>query len=138
MAGGARRHAPLRDRVKIVSRPDHPVEALYVVLSGRFAIHVDRGAGPKKVMEWTGGDVGGLLPYSRLKTPPGEAIIIDATEMLLVHRDCFPDMIHRCPTITAALVHVMLDRARALQFERSCRTRRCSRSAACRPASRTS
>ena len=108
-AHGTVRHFPAGE---IVSRVDEPVEALYVVFSGRFEIHVDRGVGPKKVMEWSGGDVGGLLPYSRLKTPPGEAVIIEATEMLAVHRDCFTDLIHRCPTITEALVHVMLDRAR--------------------------
>jgi signal transduction histidine kinase len=97
---------------QIVSRATEPIESLYVVLSGRFSIHVDRGAGPKKVMEWSGGDVGGLLPYSRLRNPPGEALIQEATDVLMVHRTCFPDLIQRCPTITAALVHVMLDRAR--------------------------
>jgi signal transduction histidine kinase len=97
---------------QIVSRATEPIESLYVVLSGRFSIHVDRGAGPKKVMEWSGGDVGGLLPYSRLRNPPGEAVIQEATAVLMVHRSCFPELIQRCPTITAALVHVMLDRAR--------------------------
>ena len=97
---------------QIVSRVATPVESLYVVLSGRFAIHVDRGAGPKKVMEWSGGDVGGLLPYSRLKTPPGDATVIEDTDILAVHRDCFTDLIRQCPTVTATLVHVMLDRAR--------------------------
>ena len=97
---------------QIVSRVATPVDSLYVVLSGRFAIHVDRGAGPKKVMEWSGGDVGGLLPYSRLKTPPGDATVIEDTDILAVHRDCFTDLIRQCPTITTTLVHVMLDRAR--------------------------
>jgi signal transduction histidine kinase len=63
-------------------------------------------------MEWVGGDVGGLLPYSRLRKPPGAAVIIEATDALEVHQDCFTDLIRRCPTITATLVHVMLDRAR--------------------------
>ena len=38
---------------------------LYVVLSGRLSIHVDRGAGPRKVMEWQGGDITGILPSHR-------------------------------------------------------------------------
>ncbi len=45
---------------------------LFAVLSGRFAIFVDRGAGPKKIMEWREGDVTGLLPYSRMVSPPGD------------------------------------------------------------------
>jgi signal transduction histidine kinase len=108
-AHGTMRHFAVGE---IVSRPNVPVDALYVVLSGRYAIHVDRGAGPKKVMEWIGGDVGGILPYSRLRKPPGEAVIIEATDALEVHQDCFPDLIRRCPAVTTTLVHVMLDRAR--------------------------
>ena len=47
-------------------------KASRVVLSGHFAIYVDHGAGPHKVMEWTGGDVTGLLPYSRMTKPIGD------------------------------------------------------------------
>src|SRR5579862_9327032 len=46
------------------------VEGLYVVLSGRIAMFVDRGAGLHKIMEWREGDVTGVLPYSRLVSPP--------------------------------------------------------------------
>ena len=42
------------------------VGGLFILLSGRIAIFVDRGAGRHKMMEWHGGDVLGLLPYSRL------------------------------------------------------------------------
>ena len=41
---------------------DEPVAGLFVVLSGRFAIFRDAGAGRRKLMEWRGGDVAGLLP----------------------------------------------------------------------------
>ena len=50
------------------------VEGLFVVLSGHIAMSVDRGAGPHKIMEWRGGDVTGLLPYSRLVSPPGDSV----------------------------------------------------------------
>ena len=40
------------------------MNGLHVVLSGRIAISVNRGAGAHKIMEWRGGDVTGLLPYS--------------------------------------------------------------------------
>src|SRR5262249_34211681 len=49
------------------ARPD----GLFVVLSGRIAITVDRGAGPHKVMEWRGGDVTRLPPHSPIGRPPG-------------------------------------------------------------------
>ena len=47
---------------------------IFAVLSGRLAIFVDRGAGPKKIMEWRAGDVTGALPYSRMVGPPGDVV----------------------------------------------------------------
>ena len=37
-------------------------EGLFIVLSGRVAIFVDRGAGLNKIVEWREGDVAGMLP----------------------------------------------------------------------------
>jgi signal transduction histidine kinase len=89
------------------------VEGLFVVLSGRLAMFVDRGAGPHKIMEWRGGDVTGLLPYSRLVSPPGDSVAQEPTAVLRVHRDHLGEMIAECYEITSILVHRMVDRARA-------------------------
>ena len=88
------------------------VEGLFVVLSGRIAIFVDRGAGPHKIMEWRTGDVTGLLPYSRMVSPPGSTIAQEPTEILAVPGNCLRAMTHECYEVTAILVHSMLDRAR--------------------------
>jgi signal transduction histidine kinase len=88
------------------------IDHLFVLLSGRTAIHVDHGTGPKKVMEWRGGEVSGTLPYSRMGGPPGDAAAEEPTTVLAVHRDLFPQLIRECPEVTAILVHLMLDRAR--------------------------
>jgi signal transduction histidine kinase len=88
------------------------LESMVVVLSGRFAIHVDHGAGPHKVMEWTSGDVSGLLPYSRMSRSIGNVVVDEEGTAFIVHARHFSEMIRECPTITTALVHVMLDRAR--------------------------
>ncbi len=87
-------------------------EGLHVVFQGHLAIYVDRGAGRHKVLEWRGGDVSGLLPYSRMKASPGDVIFEERTEVLTVYREHFPEMMRECPEVTAKLVHVMLDRAR--------------------------
>lgn len=107
-------HGSLRrvERGEFVSRKTELLESLVIVLSGHFAIHVDYGAGPRKVMEWAGGDVSGFLPYSRMTNPPGNAVMDDPGEVFLVHRDHFPEMIRECPMVTAMLVHSMVDRAR--------------------------
>ena len=88
------------------------VKGLWVVLSGRLALHVDRGAGLNKVMEWRAGDVTGLLPYSRLAAPPGDVVAQDPTTILALDRDLLPAMIRECHEITSILVHTMVDRVR--------------------------
>ena len=91
---------------------DQPVERLLFVLSGHMAIYVDRGDGLHKMAEWRGGDVTGVLPYSRLKNPPGDTLAVEPTEALSISREHLPEMIRQCPQLTTRLVHVMLDRAR--------------------------
>jgi signal transduction histidine kinase len=88
------------------------VDGLHIVLSGHLSIHVDRGAGRRKIMEWRGGDVTGLMPYSRLVAPPGDVIAEEPTELVTVFRNDIPEMTRECYELTAALVHVMVDRAR--------------------------
>ncbi|HEY2466537.1 MAG TPA: ATP-binding protein [Terracidiphilus sp.] len=95
-----------------LSTKSKPVDGLFVVLSGRVGMFVDRGAGRHKVIEWRGGDVTGVLPYSRLLNPPGEAIAEEPTTILAVPRECIRDVIRSCHEITSLLVHIMLDRAR--------------------------
>ena len=97
----------------VLSHKNTRVEGLFVVLAGRIAIFVDRGAGLNKVMEWREGDVTGFLPYSRLISPPGDTVAQEPSEVLAVHRDLQREMIERCHETTAILVHTMIDRARA-------------------------
>jgi signal transduction histidine kinase len=97
---------------EVVGSKNTPIDALYAVLKGHLVIRVDRGAGPRKVMEWREGDVTGRLPYSRLSNPPGITTAEEPTELLMMHSRYFPEMIRTCHELTAILVHVMLDRAR--------------------------
>jgi signal transduction histidine kinase len=88
------------------------VDTLLILLSGRVAIYMDRGAGLKRMMEWQGGDVTGLLPYSRLTTPPGDTIVEEPTDAVEIVREDLPGLTRNCYEVTAILVHVMTDRAR--------------------------
>jgi signal transduction histidine kinase len=89
------------------------VESLFVVLTGRIAIFVDRGAGRHKMMEWREGDVTGVLPYSRLVSPPGDTVAQEPSTVLAIPRDHLSEMIRECHQVTSVLVHTMIDRARA-------------------------
>lgn len=83
-----------------------------IVLRGRFGIHVNEPIGWRRVLEWKGGDLAGTIPYSRMAGSPGDIVIEEETEALAIHESLFPEMIRECPFVTAAGVHVMLDRAR--------------------------
>jgi signal transduction histidine kinase len=97
----------------VLTRKGTPVAGLFVLLSGRIAIFVDRGAGLNKIMEWREGDVGGMLPYSRLVGPPGDSVAQEPSEILAVPRELMPDIIRECHEVTSILVRIMVDRARA-------------------------
>jgi signal transduction histidine kinase len=99
-------------RGEVVSRHEEVVDRLIILLSGRVSITVVRGNRRRKVMEWQGGDVTGLLPYSRLLTPPGDSVVDEPVEVVVLSREDIPALIRNCQEVTAILVHVMTDRAR--------------------------
>ncbi len=96
----------------IVVRETDSVDKLLVLLSGCVSIYMHRGGGRRKMMDWKGGDVTGLLPYSRLKNPPGDTYVEEPVDAVEVDRKDLPEMIRNCHEITSILVHVMTDRAR--------------------------
>lgn len=96
----------------VLTKKGVPVAGMYVVLAGRVALFVDRGSGPTKMVEWREGEVTGLLPYSRLVSPPGDTIVLEPLDILALPRECLQALTRECFQITAILVHTMVDRAR--------------------------
>jgi signal transduction histidine kinase len=109
-AHGSLRHLNTGD---VLTAKGAQVAGLFIVLSGGIAMFVDRGAGRHKIMEWREGSVSGVLPYSRLVSPPGDSVAQEPTTILAVPRAQLPTMTRECYEITALLVHTMIDRARA-------------------------
>ena len=100
-------------RAGAVFRPkDYPIPGLAIVLSGAIAIHVDRMGVQRRIMQWHGGDITGLLPYSRMVVPPGDSVIHEDSVLLTVDKEHFRELTVECPEFTAICVHTMLDRAR--------------------------
>ncbi len=108
----ARGHLVKLEAGGVLAAKGNVVLGLYIILSGHLSIHVDRGAGPHKVMEWRGGDVSGFLPYSRLVGSPGEVRAEAPTEIFVIPREEIPALIRDCYDLTSIFVHVMVDRAR--------------------------
>jgi len=107
-------HGELREYTQgeIVSRESDVVEGMYIVLSGCLTFYQQRGNGVRRIFEARGGDVTGLLPFSRMTTPPGTTIVEEPTRSIKIRREDLPGMIRHCYEITAILVHQMIDRAR--------------------------
>ncbi len=99
----------------MVARKGEPVEALYIIFKGHVAHFLDQGGTWRKAVDWRDGDATGLLPYSRMATAPGNSVIEEPTELLRVGREHLPALPIECPHVTAELVHVMVDRARAFK-----------------------
>jgi len=97
---------------QVVAPKGIPLHHLWVILSGQVTSQADHGTGPRRIADWAPGDITGMLPYSRMKGPPGDSYVSEDTEFLSVHEDLFNDLAARCPVFTAHTVHHMLDRAR--------------------------
>ena len=97
---------------QVLTPKSGPVTGLHIVLTGHLTIHVEGPTGRRKVMEWRGGDVTGMMPYSRLVAPPADVIAEEPSELFTVLCEDLPEMIRECHKLTAILVHLMLDRAR--------------------------
>lgn len=97
---------------EVVLSKDERVDEFYIVFSGCIGAFVDRGAGRHQITARKGGDVTGLVPYSRLKNAPGDIIAVEPSTVATVEREDLGPMIRECHEITSMLVHGMVDRVR--------------------------
>jgi signal transduction histidine kinase len=90
---------------------------LWIVLSGRFSIRLDRNGIARIVKEWKRGDLSGYLPYSRMSRAPGDVAVEEPLEVLSIPNADVRQMTRDCYEFTALCVHEMLDRARQFKSE---------------------
>jgi signal transduction histidine kinase len=96
----------------VIGKEGEVVDSLFIVFSGRMSTYMNAGTVKRKFSEWAGGDVTGLLPFSRLTISTGETIIDELTEVLSLSRSDLPALTRNCYEVTAIMVHAMTDRAR--------------------------
>ena len=99
----------------LADRKGAPVERMVIQLSGTASLFIDRGTGRRHLIDTHAGDITGLLPFSRVSSPPSDVVVTEDVEALVIHRDQFPDLIRECPSVIAIIVHFMVDRARVMQ-----------------------
>ena len=95
----------------VIAKEGEPLEHLIVMLEGEM--HVERPQEPGMPMFIARAPkVTGLLPFSRSTKYLGTARIVRSARSLLLHKDYFPEMLHRMPLLGQRLVGLMSDRIR--------------------------
>lgn len=97
---------------------DHGIEfALYVLVSGRFSVRVDREGVEREVREVNAGGITGQLPFSRMTTPSGYLVADGPVEFLSISTADFRELTRECFEFTSMCVHEMLDRVRVFKAD---------------------
>jgi signal transduction histidine kinase len=95
----------------VYAREGDPPEHLFIVLQGELRIH--RGsATDTPIFTVSAGHISGLLPFSRLTHYPGTGRAMQPSRILRLHKQYFPEMLHRMPLLGQRLVGIMSDRIR--------------------------
>lgn len=96
---------------EVVGKTGDPLEYLIVMLEGEM--HIERPEDNGTPFFIVGeGQVSGLLPFSRLSQYKGTARVARRLRTLRLHKDHFPEMLHRMPVLGQRLVAIMSDRIR--------------------------
>ena len=88
------------------------IDEMWIVLAGRLAVHVQKGASWRKFYDSGAGSVLGAMPFSRMRIAPARLVVEDDSTVIGLARSHFADLLRDCPELTSALVHHLLDRAR--------------------------
>jgi signal transduction histidine kinase len=96
----------------IIIREGTPADSMLVVLEGEMRARSEHGNPDGPVFTVRGGEVTGMLPFSRLKivSVTGRAVL--PTHYLLFPASNFPELFHRMPELTRRLVGLLADRIR--------------------------
>lgn len=100
----------------VLFRTGDPVDVMWILLEGNASFYLDVNGKLVYYFNFgndaqTGG-LGGLLPYSRMKTAPGFSYAIGKVRGLALHKKYFQELEHLNPDFIQKLVGYMTERAR--------------------------
>jgi len=98
-------------------RQGDPADAMFVILEGQMQGRGELG-GETIVLSMKPGDVGGVLPFSRMKQFPVTGRAVTDGRALRFPASSFPELVQKMPVLAQRLVGLMSDRIReATRFE---------------------
>jgi signal transduction histidine kinase len=112
---------------ELIAQYGEPAEIMWIMLAGKvvFYLYVKGRQVYYFTFEnsHTTGGIGGLMPYSRMKTHPGYSYAMGEVKTLRIHKRHFAELEHLNPEFIQKLIGYMTERARAfatmqLQYEK--------------------
>ncbi|HEX4544134.1 MAG TPA: ATP-binding protein [Candidatus Acidoferrum sp.] len=97
----------------VMCEGDKP-EFMIVMLEGEIRARAERGPADGPVFTMSGGEVSGMLPFSRLKVISVTGRAVAASRYLAFHVSHFEEMFHRLPELVRRLVGLLADRVRSV------------------------
>jgi signal transduction histidine kinase len=95
----------------VMCEGDKP-EFMIVMLDGEIRARAERGPADGPVFTMSGGEVSGMLPFSRLKVVSVTGRAVVPSHYLAFHVSHFEEMFHRLPELVRRLVGLLADRVR--------------------------
>jgi signal transduction histidine kinase len=101
----------------LVTKFGDPADHMWISLEGRISFYLNVKG--RQVFYFTfennnvTGGVGGLIPYSRMKTIPGYAYAVGRVKLLRLHRDHFTELERLNPELIQKLIGYMTERAKS-------------------------
>lgn len=89
-----------------------PADHLFLLIDGQVQFQIESDGVLLYAGDMSGGEAGGVLPYSRMTHHTGTAVALVRSQILRIHRDCFPEMNIQAPELVRRLVGIMSDRVR--------------------------
>lgn len=100
----------------IIVKYGDPAEVMWIALQGKVTFYMYINGRQVYYFTFenssTTGGVGGLLPYSRMKTMPGYSYALGDVKMLRLHKDHFHELEALNPDLIQRLIGYMTERAR--------------------------
>ena len=89
-----------------------PVDNMLIVTEGEYILEIEQKGVLREMGSVEGGEISGLLPFSRLKETKGIGTVLKQTKVLYFPKECFTEMVNRDYDLVQNLVGLMSDRVR--------------------------
>ena len=99
---------------EVYSEAGIKAEWLIALIEGRLQFRDDDGQGGRTVFNVVQGQVGGMLPHSRMTHFRAASYAVEDSRVARLHVDHFPEMLRVVPELDSRLMHLMLDRTRSV------------------------